>query len=62
MDGIAIVPKKPKIDWDHLPKHRRDWLEVFGNQWGSRRFAPEDTRMTAEEKQALAIALNPFAR
>lgn len=45
-------------DLDKLPKDRRDWLEVFGNQWGTRkhRAAP----MTADEKAALLEALNPL--
>lgn len=49
---------RSKIDYDHLPKHRRDWLEMFGNLWGTRRHDAEP--MTAEEKQALELALNPF--
>jgi hypothetical protein len=49
--------KKP-IDLDHLPKDRRDWLEVFGNQWGTKRHNAD--RLTPEEKQALEAALNPF--
>lgn len=24
------------IDFDKLPKHRRDFLEIFGNQWSPR--------------------------
>lgn len=51
--------KKP-IDYEHLPKDRRDWLEVFGNQWGTRKHDAEP--MTAEENQALLDALNPFAK
>jgi hypothetical protein len=51
--------KKP-IDIDKLPKDRRDWIGIFGNQWGPRRFdAPP---MTAEDNQALLDALNPFTR
>ncbi len=44
----------------HLPKHRRDWLEMFGNTWGSNK--PTVEPLTDEEKQALSDALNPFAR
>ena len=25
---------------DKLPKHRRDWLEVWGNEWQPRKIAP----------------------
>ena len=53
--------KKP-IDIDHLPKDRRDWLEIFGNQWGGRRWAANEVVMTPDEKEALERALNPFAK
>jgi len=43
----------------HLPKHRRDWLEMFGNTWGDNK--PVVEPMTEEEKRALESALNPFA-
>ena len=36
------------------------WLEVFGNQWGTRQFGGEP--MTPEENQHLLDALNPFAK
>ncbi len=51
--------KKP-FDPDKISKDRRNWLEIFGNQWGSRRFDQDDIAVTPEEKQALADALNPF--
>jgi hypothetical protein len=47
---------------DKLSKDRRDWLEIFGNQWGPRRYAPEDVMLTDEHKAALTNALNPFHR
>ncbi len=53
----------PRMNADglaHLPKHRRDWLEIFGDTWGSNK--PVVEPMTAEEKQALHEALNPFSR
>ncbi len=50
----------PLDQLDKLPKSRRDYLEVFGNQWGSRRFAPEETKLTPEEKRGLEEALNFF--
>ena len=25
---------------EKLPKHRRDWLEVWGNEWQPRKIAP----------------------
>lgn len=56
--------KKGLIDLDSdamgkLPKDRRDWLEIFGNQWGTRIHGA--LPLDAEEKLALAAALNPFA-
>jgi hypothetical protein len=30
----------PEIDLDHLSKDRRDWLEVFGNQWAPTKIMP----------------------
>lgn len=51
--------RKPLPDLDKLPKDRRDWLEVFGNQWGTRQF--DDPPITDEEKRALSEALNPFS-
>lgn len=62
MDGIAIVPKRPKPDIGNISKDRRDWLEIFGNQWGTRRYNAADVRMTPDEKQAIETALNPFAK
>lgn len=62
MDGIKVIgPDHPhkEIDFDHLPKDRRDWLEIFGNLWGTKHYGAE--RLTAEEKAELAKALNPFA-
>lgn len=46
-------------DLDHLPKDRRDWLEVFGNQWGTKKHGE---RMTEEENAILLEALNPFGQ
>jgi hypothetical protein len=53
---------KEPINFDKLPKDRRDWLEIFGNQWGSRKFPKADTALTDEERQALTDALNPFRK
>ena len=25
---------------EHLPKHRRDWLEIWGNQWAPKKIMP----------------------
>lgn len=50
---------KAPIDLDNLPKDRRDFLEIFGNQWGTRKHGAE--RLTAQEKQGLLDALNPFS-
>jgi hypothetical protein len=47
------------VDIDKLSKERRDWLEVFGNQWKMSRDRREP--MTDEEKQALQEAVNPFS-
>jgi hypothetical protein len=49
-----------EFDVDKLSKDRRDWLEIFGNQWGTRRF--QESPLTPEEKQALEDALNPFRK
>jgi hypothetical protein len=68
MDGVIIrgknqPPKRGTLtnleDMGKLPKDRRDWFEMFGNQWGTRNHGA--LPMDAEEKQALAKALNPFA-
>lgn len=47
-------------DIDRLPKSRRDWLQIFGNQWGTRKH--EAGHLTPEENQRLLEALNPFRR
>lgn len=54
MAGIAT------FDPDKMSKDRRDWLEVFGNLWGEKH--PGKEPLTAEEKQALSDALNPFSK
>lgn len=46
-------------DLDHLTPYYRDWLEVHGNQWGTKRHGE---RPTAEEAQAVHDALNPYKR
>jgi hypothetical protein len=49
-----------EYDFDHLPKERRDWLEIFGNQWGTRKHGAG--HLTPEENQRLLDALNPWKR
>lgn len=63
MDGVRRK-KKGLVNLDSdamgkLPKDRRDWLEIFGNQWGTRNHGA--LPLDEEEKRALAAALNPFA-
>jgi hypothetical protein len=51
--------QKP-FDPDKMTRHQRDWLECFGNQWA---MSPNRVEpITADEKQALADALNPYRR
>jgi hypothetical protein len=47
---------------ESIPKDRQEWLGVWGNQWGNRRFTREETSMSSEERAELAQALNPFAK
>lgn len=60
MERPRLIDDPDRID--KLPKDRKDWLEIFGNQWGTRRFTSEETTVTPEERAALNAALNPFAR
>lgn len=40
---FGLNPPAPTLDASdmmHLPKHRRDWLEFWGNQWGGPKVMP----------------------